>query len=223
MTVPNHRDAGGAPLTAVTPGAPVRGAVLVLPAGGVVTDRVLDMLQLLAEERWLAASVSVQVPAVATEHGHYRPAVIGQVREHALDQVDAALDWVGEQGHPRQRVGVLGLGTGGALALLVGGQREVGAAVTLTSSGIINTAEDGLPEWPVMVGELRCPWLGLLGVDDPSAQTGRPAVHAAQQAAHQTGALAHVVSYPPDGTRRWAPSEDDTTLRLLDWFDSHLR
>src|ERR1051326_5739644 len=51
--------------------------------------------------------------------------------------VDASLRWLSTQGVSADRIGVMGYGLGGTVALIVATQRDLGAAVTIDGVGVV--------------------------------------------------------------------------------------
>lgn len=210
-------------LTVSAPESAVRGGIVVVPEAYGVTDAVRQLAAGLAGEGWLAV-----IP-----HLYHRGGVDELPQDSAPEQVhcqvkqlsaesvgadtDASLRWLAQRGVPADRIGVVGFGLGGAVALIVAAQRDLGAAVTVDGIGVVQPV---VPTLPALVGaapELRCPWLGIYG---PGSQVPDPEVHKLRDAAHSARVATDLVHYCLDTDQSTA---EETWARTLNWFDCHLR
>jgi carboxymethylenebutenolidase len=214
---------GSVPLTVAEPAGAALGGLVVLHEGHGVTDDVDGVLTALAAEGWLAVA-----PHLFHRGGGDGPDgdVVALTAAGVLEDCDAAFAWLGARGTPADRVGVLGFDLGGAVALVVAAQRAVGAAVSVSPTGV-GQAVAGVPTLLESAGALTCPWLALFGEDDPAAPAAE--VEALRAAASGSDVATHVVTYPGVGHRFDADPRDggeaaaEARARVFAWFDGHLR
>jgi carboxymethylenebutenolidase len=210
-------------LTVAAPESAVRGGIVVVPDARGVTDTVWQLAEGLAGEGWLAVIPHLyhrrgvdELP----EDGDPDP-VHGYVAGLSADSVDADTDaslrWLAQHGLTADRIGVVGFGLGGAVALIVATQRNLGAAVTVDGIGVVQPAAPMLPALIEVAPDLRCPWLGLYGDGSGIAEEE---VHKLRDAAHSARVATDLVHYCLDTDQSTA---DETWARTLNWFDCHLR
>jgi carboxymethylenebutenolidase len=217
-------------LTIAEPQSAVRGGLIVLPEARGVTATVRRLADALAGEGWLVVVPHLyhrdgvdELPGDGPEGTAER--IRAQVERLSAASVftdtDAATEWLAEQGVTTDRIGVLGFGLGGTLALLVAAQRELGAAVTVGGVGVVQPVTPALPALVDAAPELRCPWLGIYGGDDPVSEDE---VHKLRQAVDSAQVAADLV-HLGDGAHRF-PADRSTCAeawnRTLNWFGSHL-
>jgi carboxymethylenebutenolidase len=109
------------------------------------------------------------------------------------------------------------IGLGGAVALIVAAQRDLGAAVTVDGIGVMQPVVPTLPALVEAAPELHCPWLGLYG---PDSEIPDPEVHKLRDAAHSAQVATDLVHYCLDTDQS---TVEETWARTLNWFDCHLR
>lgn len=210
-------------LTVAAPESAVRGGIVVVPEACGVTDAVWQLAEGLAGEGWLAV-----IP-----HLYHRDDVDELPQDRGSDQVrnhverlsaeslnadtDGSLRWLEQQGVTTDRIGVIGFGLGGAVALIIASLRDLGAAVTVDGIGVIQPVAPTLPALVEVASELRCPWLGLYG---PGSEIPDPEVHKLRDAAHSAQVATDLVHYSLDTDQSTA---EETWARTLNWFDCHLR
>jgi len=216
-------DCGQLRLTIAEPDSTVRGGIIVLHEARGVTDTVRGMMSGLAAEGWLAVAPhlyrdgpdEVDREQVADQLNRLTP-------ESVLADSDAALRWLSERGVTADRIGVLGFDLGGAVAVKVGTRRTVGAAVSVSAPGILNSVAHQLRPLLQTAPELTCPWLGIFGGDETAPAEE---VEKLRDAAASAAVATDIVRYP-DATHRFdtdRASAMNAWQRTLNWFDSHLR
>jgi carboxymethylenebutenolidase len=207
-------------LTVATPESAVRGGIVVEPEARGVTDAVWRLAAGLAGEGWLAVIPHLyhrdgvdELPEDADTQ-HHVDRLTGQ-SVHA--DTDAAFGWLERRGVSADRTGVVGFGLGGAVALIVATQRDLGAAVTVGGIGVVAPVTATLPALVNIAPDLRCPWLGIYGQD---GEVPEEEVHKLRDAAHSAQVATDLVHCPFDTDRSVAP---EAWARTLNWFSSHLR
>ena len=183
-------------LALAEPDGVVRGGLVVLHEAAGITDAVSEVVRGLAGEGWLV--VVPHLPDEPTEAA-------------ALAATDIGFAWLAARSVSVDRIGVVGVELGWALALVVAARRDIGAAVTVAGTGILEPAVDGLPALVEVAGELRVPWLGLYNSDSPSEEEYEKLRDAASAAKVATD----LVRYEAGTSEAWQ--------RALNWFDAHLR
>src|ERR1039457_3369393 len=87
-----------------------------------------------------------------------------------LEDVGGAVAFLRAQSGANGKVGVIGYCSGGRQSYLTACNLDVDAAVVCYGGGVVATPDQLTPERPVavidMTKDLRCPMLGLFGVDD---------------------------------------------------------
>ncbi|MGH3883042.1 MAG: dienelactone hydrolase family protein, partial [Pseudonocardiaceae bacterium] len=130
-------------LTVAAPESAVRGGIVVVPEAYGVTDAVWQLAEGLAGEGWLAVIPHLyhrdDVDELPPDSGPGQ--VRSQVERLSAESVgadtDASLRWLAQRGVTADRIGVAGFGLGGAVALIVAAQRDLGAAVTVDGVGVM--------------------------------------------------------------------------------------
>lgn len=215
-------------LTIAEPDSPPRGAVVVVHEKRGVTPDVVRLAESLAGEGWL-----VLVPHLyhrddsADDLSEAAPDVVrGQVAALAADCIlldaDACCRWLTAHEITPDRIGVLGFGMGGAVALFVAARRTFGAAITVGGTGVVTPLSLGLPALVDVAEELCCPWLGLYcrGGEVPEAEVDRLG-----DAAYRAQVATDLVYFTEDRCRfdLDQPAAAEAWTRTLNWLDSHLR
>jgi carboxymethylenebutenolidase len=208
-------------LTVAAPESAVRGGIVVGPEARGVTDAVWRLAAGLAGEGWLAV-----IPHLYHRHGidelpedqdTVRPYVQQLTTGSVLADIDAAVDWLARRGVTADRVGVVGFELGGAVALIVATQRDLGAAVTIGGIGVVEPVAEMLAPLADVAPDLRCPWLGIYGRD---GEVPEDEVHKLRDAAHSAQVATDLVHCCFDTDQSVAP---EAWARTLNWFGSHLR
>jgi carboxymethylenebutenolidase len=213
------------PVSVVSPESTIRGGIVVGPDRRGVTDAVWQLAAGLAGEGWLAViphlyhrdGVDV-VPEDWDRDGEATRRYVERLTAQSVHaDTDAAFRWLAQRGVTTDRLGVVGFGLGGAVALMVATQRDLGAAVTVCGIGVVQPVAETLPALVDIAPELRCPWLGIYGWDGgvPEAE-----VHKLRDAAHSARVATDLVHCCFHADQSVAP---EAWARTLNWFGSHLR
>jgi carboxymethylenebutenolidase len=212
-------DGSALPVSVAAPDSTVRGGIVVEPDTRGVTATVWQLAAGLAAEGWLAA-----IPHLYHRHGvdvlpgnDERWYVERLTAESIHADTDAAVRWLTRHGLTTDRIGVVGFGLGGAVALMVATQRDLGAAVTVCGIGVVQSVAATLPALVDIAPELRCPWLGIYGRDGGVPEEE---VHKLRDAAHSAHVATDLVHCCFDTDQSVAP---EAWARTLNWFGSHLR
>lgn len=215
-------------ITFAEPESVVRGGIIVVHEARGVTEAVLRLADGLVGEGWLAV-----LPHLYHHDGVDELLADGcpgeRVRSHVeqlsttsvLADVDAVLGWLAQRGVTADRIGVVGVGLGGTVALIVAAERDLGAAVTVAGIGVVQPVSPSLPALVEAAPELRCPWLGVYGSDDLVPEEEVYKLQQAVQSAQVATDLVHFDDPPCHFATRHSTTE--TWTRTLNWFDSHLR
>lgn len=208
----------------IEPDGHARGGIVVLHESREFTDPLLELMRSLAADGWtvLAPDLFHRCNGVQTDK------VFG---DDLFADFDACFEWLTQRGVFRDCIGVLGFDSAGTAALLVATNRSVGAAVSIAAPGIdepISPQADALIR---AAPQLKAPWLGLYGADDPITPVEQ--IDRLRDAAALASVATLVVTYPglhhrPDQPGFDAAARDDDSVidaqtRIFDWFDSHLR
>jgi carboxymethylenebutenolidase len=212
------KDGRAATLTVAEPERVVRGGLVVLHEARGVTDTVRLLVSSFAAEGWLTVA-----PHLYHGEGSQEEQVRQLSGESVLADTDIAFAVLARRGITADLMGVVGFDLGGSAAMVVAGQRSIGAAVSVGAGGIIQPVSTGLPPLVEIAGDLRCPWLGIYGDQDDAIETSE--VEKLRDAAIGSGVATNVVRFPEAGHRF---DEDPAVAteawhRTLNWFDAHLR
>jgi carboxymethylenebutenolidase len=212
-------------LTVATPESAVRGGIVVGPEARGVTEAVWQLAAGLAGEGWLAVIPHLyhrddvdDLPEGCDGYGDtVRSHLERLTAESVHADTDAAFGWLARRGVTADRMGVVGFGLGGAVALLVATKRDLGAAVTVGGIGVAQPVAATLPALVDIAPDLRCPWLGIYGRD---GEVSEEEVHKLRDAAHSAQVATDLVHCCFDTDQSVAP---EAWARTLNWFGSHLR
>jgi carboxymethylenebutenolidase len=218
-------DGRGLRLSVAAPDSAVLGGIIVGPEARGVTDAVWQLAAGLASEGWLAVIPHLyhrdgvdELPADCDECGDVLLSHVERLTTESVHaDTDGAIRWLMRRGVTADRIGVMGFGLGGAVALIVATQRDLGAAVTVGGIGVVQRVATSLPALVDIAPELRCPWLGIYGrggsVPEEEVDKLRDAAHSARVATE----LVHG-SFDTD-----QPVAPEAWARTLNWFAGHLR
>ena len=145
-----------------------------------------------------------------------------------ITDIDATLDHLHGAGFTDDRIGIVGFCFGGRVTFLTSLERALGAAVGFYGGGIVAARLPGFAPLIGRVGQLRTPWLGLFGDEDPSIPVDD--VEQLRAALQDAPVPSEVVRYAgaEHGFHCDArPSYDkeaatDAWKRTLAWFAQHL-
>jgi carboxymethylenebutenolidase len=195
-----------------------------------LTGHIEAICDRLARSGWLAIAPALfhRQGAPVFAYGDFDP-ILPVMRaltgDELRDDIDAAVGWLGEEGHPPERVGIVGFCMGGAVALEAGARRPLGAAVTFYGGGVVE-GRFGLPSLVDLAPGLQTPWLGLYGDRDKGIPPDQ--VEALRAAAATAPVTTEVVRYAdaehgfnnddrPDVFA--AGAAEDAWRRTLSWLD----
>jgi carboxymethylenebutenolidase len=208
-------------LTVAAPESAVRGGIVVGPEARGVTDAVWRFAAGLAGEGWLAVIPHLyhrdgvdELPGDGDSAGNH---VEWLTAESVHADTDAAFGWLARRGVTADRTGVVGFGLGGAVALIVATQRDLGAAVTIGGVSVMQPVAATLPALVDVAPDLRCPWLGIYSQD---GEVPEEEVHKLRDAAHSAQVATDLVYCHFDTDQSVAP---EAWARMLNWFGGHLR
>lgn len=212
----------GLPMSVAAPESTIRGGIVVGPDSRGVTDAVWQLAAGLAGEGWLAVIPHLYhrdgVDVVADDSDDAARWYVERLTAQSVHaDTDAACHWLAQRGVTTDRIGVVGFGLGGAVALMVAAQRDLGAAVTVCGIGVVEPVAATLPALVDIAPQLRCPWLGIYGWDGGVPEED---VHKLRDAAHSAHVATDLVHCCFDADRSVAP---EAWTRTLNWFGGHLR
>ncbi|MGH3935312.1 MAG: dienelactone hydrolase family protein [Pseudonocardiaceae bacterium] len=208
-------------LAVAAPVSVVRGGIVVVPEARGVTGAVWQLADGLAGEGWLVVIPHLYHRDGIEELPEDPERVHSYVTSLSITAVhtdtDAALRWLAQRDVAADRIGVIGFGLGGAVALIVAARRDLGAAVTVDGIGVVAPVAPTLPALVDIAPALRCPWLGLYGA---GSEVPEEEVHKLRDAAHSARVATDLVHYRLDTDQS---TVEETWARTLNWFDCHLR
>jgi carboxymethylenebutenolidase len=147
--------------------------------------------------------------------------------EGLLNDIDAAVAYLGEAGFEPARIGVVGFCMGGTVAYLAVSSRPLGAGVTFYGGGVTE-GRFGMKSMVELVPELQAPWLGLFGDEDQSIPVEQVEVLRAASVAAPVDT--EIVRYAGAGhgfhcdqrPDYHAEAAADAWKRALGWFEKYL-
>ncbi|MCL9757865.1 dienelactone hydrolase family protein [Frankia sp. AiPa1] len=191
---------------------PVLGGIVVLHEADGLTGHVRDLCARLARVGWRAIAPDL----------YHRSAVL--TGTEVLDDVDAAMGVLAEEGTALDRCAVVGFCLGGTVAFHAAVDRPFAAAVTFYGDGI-RARQLGEPSQLELAGQLQAPWLGLYGGQDVNVPISD--VEALRTATAGAPVPAEIIIYPnaghaflndsrPDAYQ--GPAARDAWSRTLTWL-----
>lgn len=210
-------------VTAAEPEGAARGGLVLLHEARGVTDTVRLLAGSLAAEGWLVVAPHLY-PDADELAAHDVAGQLSQLPvESVLADIDVACVWLADRGITPDRTGVIGFDLGGAAALIVATKRAIGAAVSVSGSGIVSPLSEGIPSLVEVAHELSCPWLGIYGEQDEHV-TGEEVAKLRDAAASAPVATDVVLLAQANHRFDTDPKASaEAWQRTLNWFDSHLR
>lgn len=215
-------------LTVAEPEAVIRGGIIVFHEARGVTETVRHLADGLAGEGWLTLVPHLyhrDTPDELPEDSdpeQVRRRIERLSAESITLDVDASLRWLTARGVSDDRIGVVGYGLGGTMALITATLRDLGAAVTIDGIGVVAPVAPMLPALAEIAADLRCPWLGVYSKDGPVPEDE---VHKLQIPVHSARVATDLV-HLSNGAHRLSTrcgAAVEAWTRTLNWFDSHLR
>ncbi len=216
----------------VEPEGEARAAVVVAQEAFGVNEHIEDVTRRLAAAGYRAVAPHLfhRTGDPVLGYGDYdkiMPHFAGLSEAGVLNDIDAALGYLGEAGFAPARVGVVGFCMGGTVAFLASVRRPLGAGVTFYGGGIAQ-GRFGMASQLDLAAELQAPWLGLYGDRDQGIPVEE--VEALRAAAAAAKVDTEIVRYPEadhgfNCDRRDSyhePSAVDAWRRMLGWFERHL-
>ncbi|WP_322769268.1 dienelactone hydrolase family protein [Frankia sp. Cr1] len=145
-----------------------------------------------------------------------------------LDDVDASMELLADEGTAIDRIAVVGFCMGGTVATIAAAHRPLGAAVSFYGGGLVQGRFGEAPLVEV-AARLQAPWLGLFGDLDQSIPVEH--VEAMRSATGDAAVPTEIVRYPgvghafhcderPAGYNAIAAA--DAWARTLAWLDAHI-
>ncbi|GAC1598098.1 MAG: dienelactone hydrolase family protein [Acidimicrobiales bacterium] len=220
------------PLSVHSPDDAPKGGVVVVQEAFGVNDHIEDVCRRFAAEGWLAVAPhlfhrSGDPKLGYTDLAQVMPHMQELTLEGILTDIDAATARIAEAGIPLGKQGIVGFCMGGTVALVVGAERPIGAAVTFYGGGVTK-GRFGFPALVEEAPKLQAPWLGLFGDLDKGIPVED--VEALRTAAATAKVPTEVVRYAEaehgfhcDVRDSYnADAATDAWVRTLNWFTEHL-
>ena len=225
--------AGPMPAYTVRPGTIASAAVIVLQEAYGVNMHIQDVCHRFAAKGFLAVAPHLyhrtgdpdlaydDFPAVG-------PHMQALSRDDLVDDLDATLAWLDDQGFGLGRVGIVGFCLGGSIALFAAVTYPLGAAVTFYGGGVVR-GRFGFPPLMELAPGLATPWLGLYGDKDQNIPPEQ--VEALRAAAKRAGVPTEIVRYPDAGhgfhcdaraVAYSAAAAPDAWARTVSWLRRYL-
>ncbi|WP_131787709.1 dienelactone hydrolase family protein [Protofrankia symbiont of Coriaria ruscifolia] len=211
-----------------------RGGVVVAQEAFGLTDYIVDVCDRFATAGWRAIAPALFHRAgspVFPYDGDFtaiRPTMQTLNSLDILEDVDASMALLADEGTAVGRIAVVGFCMGGTVATIAAVHRPLGAAVSFYGGGL---AEGRFGEAPLIeiAPRLQAPWLGLFGDRDQSIPVEQ--VEAIRSAAQDAPAPTKIVRYPDAGhgfhcdarpAAYNAAAAEDAWARTLTWLEAHI-
>ena len=228
LTTP-HGDMG---LYDAEPEGEARGAVIVAQEAFGVNDHIEDVTRRLAAAGYRAVAPHLfhRTGDPVLGYGDYDQIMshfAGLSEAGVLNDIDAAVAYLGEAGFAPARLGVVGFCMGGTVAFLASVRRPLGAGVTFYGGGIAE-GRFGMASQLELAPRLQAPWLGLYGDEDQGIPVEE--VEALRAAVVAAPVETEIVRYAAAGHGFNCDKRDsyheasavDAWRRMLEWFERHL-
>jgi carboxymethylenebutenolidase len=214
------------------PDGVARGAVVVLQEGFGVTEHIEDVCRRFAAEGYRAVAPHLfhrsGDPVIPYDDlAKCGPPVRELTAEGLEADLEATRSYLFAAGFDAARVAVVGFCMGGSVAFLAAARGPWGAAVSFYGGGVAQ-GRFGIPALVDLAAELKTPWLGLYGDEDPSIPVEQ--VESLRDAAGRATVTAEIVRYPEadhgfhcDARGSYhETSAKDAWNRTLQWLDGNL-
>ncbi|MGD0380889.1 MAG: dienelactone hydrolase family protein [Acidimicrobiales bacterium] len=214
------------------PAGEARGAVIVAQEAFGVNPHIEDVTRRFAAVGYRAVAPSLfhRTGAPVIEYGDFEkimPQFAGLSEAGVLNDIDAAIAYLDQQGFSMPRIGVVGFCMGGTMAFLASVRRPLGAGVTFYGGGVTE-GRFGVPSMVELATELKAPWLGLYGEEDQGIPVDQ--VEALREAVGGATVDTEIVLYPGAGhgfhcdmrPDYHEASATDAWKRTLGWFEKYL-
>jgi carboxymethylenebutenolidase len=227
-------DVGGSSmgLYDAAPDGTARGAVVVLQEGFGVTEHIEDVCRRFAAEGYRAVAPHLFHRSGDPVIPYDDPALCGPpVRELTAEGLEADLEatcaYLATAGFEPVKVAVVGFCMGGSVAFLAAARWAWGAAVSFYGGGVAQ-GRFGIPALVDLAADLKTPWLGLYGDQDPSIPVEQ--VESLRDAVERATVASEIVRYPDadhgfhcDARGSYHEhSAKDAWDRTLQWLDRHV-
>jgi carboxymethylenebutenolidase len=224
---------GEVPLYEAVPDGEPRGGAIVIQEAFGVNDHIEDVTRRLANAGWhaLAPHVFHRTGDPVIPYDDIQ-SVMSHIRALAgdglLQDIDACLTRLDEQGFPPDRVAITGFCMGGTVTFFAACRRALGAAVTFYGGGVAEGRWKGVPSMIDLAPELQTPWLGLFGDLDQGIPVED--VERLREAVGSAKVPAEIVRYPEAGhgfhcdqrPSYHEASARDGWSRAIAWFEEHV-
>ncbi len=214
-------------------GVPRGGTIVVQEAFG-LTAYLTGVCDRFAAAGWRAIAPALfhrQGSPVFSYDGDFtaiRPAMQALNTLDILEDIDASMALLADEGTAVDRIAAVGFCMGGTVATIAAAHRPLGAAVSFYGGGI---AEGRFGEAPLVdvAARLQAPWLGLFGDLDPGIPVEQ--VEAMRSAVKNAAVPTEIIRYPDAGhgfhcdarpSAYNAKAAEDAWVRALAWLDTHV-
>ena len=226
------QDGGIRHLVATPSAGDVRGGVIVIQEGFGLTGHISSSLERLAADGWTAVAPALYQRFGSPVFDYADPegatAAMGRLVGDEVDgDVDDAADILVERGVPPERHAIVGFCLGGTVAFHTAVRGTVAAAVSFYGGGI-RQGRFGQPCLLDQAAQLKSPWLGLYGDQDPYIPVDD--VEALRAIVTGSVAEAEIVRYPQAGHGFTSfdradydeVAAEDAWRRCSDWLIAHV-
>jgi carboxymethylenebutenolidase len=223
----------GIPLFVTAPDGAPRGGVVVVQEAFGVNEHIQDVCRRLARAGFAAAAPHLfwrdgdPTFAYVDEMDKVREAMQQLTADGLRADAGAALAELADRGLGSRRCAVVGFCMGGTVALTIGVERALGAAVSFYGGGV-HEGRFGFASLLEQAPSLRTPWLGLYGDLDQGIPVAD--AEALRAAAQEADVPTELVRYADAGhgfncearSAYHEASAKDAWGRMLDWLEAHL-
>ncbi len=162
---------GAMPVYVARPDEQPSRAVIVIQEAFGVNDHIEDVTRRAASAGYLAVAPHVfhRTGGGTVDYGDMQGVMkhFQGLGDHTvLDDIDATLGLIHEEGIADPSVGIVGFCVGGRLTFLAGAERALGAAVSFYGGGIVQPRSENMPSLLPNIEGMKTPWLGFFGDQD---------------------------------------------------------